>query len=90
MSSIRILNSWACLGFDACPGLPHHGYQHLSHVVRPRRVPRVVRDVDDDHVVACAVTARADYLVTGDRDLLVPGHYRKIKKSGNRGHPLFG
>ena len=54
-------------------------YQHLAHVVRPRRVPRVVRDVDDDHVVACAVTARADYLVTGDRDLLVLDHYRKIK-----------
>ncbi len=31
---------------------------------------RVCRDVTDDGILACARTARADYLVTGDRDLL--------------------
>jgi putative PIN family toxin of toxin-antitoxin system len=31
---------------------------------------RVCRDVTDDGILACTRTARADYLVTGDRDLL--------------------
>ena len=32
---------------------------------------RVCRDPDDDVVLACAVSARADYIVSGDKDLLV-------------------
>jgi putative PIN family toxin of toxin-antitoxin system len=40
-------------------------------VIQPDdRVERVCRDQDDDHVLACAKAARADYLVTGDSDLL--------------------
>ena len=31
---------------------------------------RVCRDVTDDGILACTRAARADYLVTGDRDLL--------------------
>jgi putative PIN family toxin of toxin-antitoxin system len=31
------------------------------------------RDPKDDPMLACALAARADYLVTGDRDLLVLG-----------------
>ncbi|MBI3998019.1 MAG: putative toxin-antitoxin system toxin component, PIN family [Armatimonadetes bacterium] len=35
--------------------------------------PRVVRDEpDDDIVLYCAVTGQADYVVTGDRDHLLP------------------
>ena len=30
----------------------------------------VLVDVDDDHVIACAMVARADAIVSGDRDLL--------------------
>lgn len=36
----------------------------------PVRPPRRVRDQDDDYVAALAVAARADVLITGDRDLL--------------------
>jgi len=36
------------------------------------RVPPVlVRDQQDEHILAAAVAGHADYLVTGDRDLLV-------------------
>lgn len=32
---------------------------------------RVSRDRDDDLVLACAVASRVDYLVSGDKDLLI-------------------
>jgi putative PIN family toxin of toxin-antitoxin system len=32
--------------------------------------PTILRDPDDDHVLACALCARADVVVSGDADLL--------------------
>jgi len=34
------------------------------------KVNNVCRDADDDNILACALAAEADYLVTGDTDLL--------------------
>jgi predicted nucleic acid-binding protein len=34
---------------------------------------------DNDNIIACAVAAKADYLVTGDFDLLNVKHYKGIK-----------
>jgi putative PIN family toxin of toxin-antitoxin system len=43
----------------------------LSEVVElPESVPSICRDMDDDWVIACAVVGEADYIVSGDRDLL--------------------
>jgi len=40
-------------------------------VVDPSQsVPSVCQDPDDDAILACALEAKADYLVTGDVDLL--------------------
>ncbi len=36
-------------------------------------IPRVTRDPKDDYLLAYAVVGQADYLVTGDRDLLALG-----------------
>ena len=48
-------------------------YRDATILVSPREVPRVVADdVDDDHVIAAAVAARAQYIVTGDRTHLLP------------------
>lgn len=33
-------------------------------------VSGICRDPDDDQILSCALSAEADYLVTGDRDLL--------------------
>jgi predicted nucleic acid-binding protein len=42
-------------------------------------VTGVVRDPNDDMVVACALEARADYIVTRDKDLLSLGTYEGIR-----------
>jgi len=48
-------------------------YRDATWLVTPHDVPRVVTDdVDDDHVIAAAVAARAQYIVTGDRTHLLP------------------
>lgn len=39
---------------------------------------RVCRDPDDDIVLACAMSAKADYIVSGDKDLLVLKAFRGI------------
>lgn len=42
-------------------------------------VKNVCRDRDDDNILAAASACRADYLITGDRDLLELNKYRKTK-----------
>ena len=39
----------------------------------------VGRDIRDDKFLACAVEAKADYIVTGDEDLLVLNGHEGIK-----------
>jgi putative PIN family toxin of toxin-antitoxin system len=43
------------------------------------RLPGVTRDSKDDAVIACAVEGRANYIVSGDQDLLALGEYRSIQ-----------
>ncbi len=48
--------------------------------MRPRALRRHVgRDPDDEAVIACALAARADLIVSGDQDLLVLKTYRRIR-----------
>jgi putative PIN family toxin of toxin-antitoxin system len=51
-----------------------------SEVTTGKQLPKIVsRDVKDDKFLACAYEAKADYLATGDRDLLVLKEYKGIK-----------
>jgi putative PIN family toxin of toxin-antitoxin system len=47
-------------------------FRAACHEAVPARIipPAELRDSDDVHVLACAVTAQADAIVTGDKDLL--------------------
>lgn len=47
-------------------------------VVLPPLIPKVSRDPKDDAILACAVQAHADAIVSGDKDLLSLVHYQKI------------
>jgi len=42
-------------------------------------LPGVTRDPKDDAIVACAVEGQADFVVSGDQDLLVLGVYEGIR-----------
>jgi putative PIN family toxin of toxin-antitoxin system len=47
-------------------------YSALVTLVSPTQVPRVIeRDADDDQVIAAAVAAQADLIVSGDRKHLL-------------------
>lgn len=51
----------------------------LFHVVSTSSTFREARDAKDDKVLACAVDGRADFIVTGDSDLLVLKEFRGVK-----------
>ncbi|MGB6308131.1 MAG: putative toxin-antitoxin system toxin component, PIN family [Steroidobacteraceae bacterium] len=54
-------------------------YERLAEVVEPQPLPAPTsRDSDDDHVLACALAAQADLIVSGDRDLLTLREYQRI------------
>ncbi|MGH8634161.1 MAG: putative toxin-antitoxin system toxin component, PIN family [Burkholderiales bacterium] len=54
-------------------------YAELAQLVHsPPIAPVVIRDPDDDHVLACAIAAKADLVVSGDSDLLKLGQYQGI------------
>lgn len=55
------------------------GYAALATVVVPAIIPpTIVDDPDDDAVLACAVAAEADYVVSGDPHLLKLEQFRNI------------
>lgn len=60
-------------------GLLEH-YAKLAVFITPAQIRRTVpQDADDDHVLACAFAARADWIVSGDAHLLNLKHYQGIR-----------
>lgn len=43
------------------------------------KIKSIVRDPNDDMIIACASKAGADYIVTRDKDLLTLGSYKGIQ-----------
>lgn len=55
------------------------GLAALCNIVAPTAIPStILDDPDDDHVLACAVGAAAEMIVSGDRHLLRLGGYQGI------------
>jgi putative PIN family toxin of toxin-antitoxin system len=58
-------------------------YAELARVVMPAAIPPVIlNDPDDDQVLACALAAKAQLIVSGDSDLLSLGEYQGIRITG--------
>lgn len=54
-------------------------YGQLALIVNPPTIPpQVIEDPDDDVVLACALAARADLIVSGDGDLIRVGSFEGI------------
>jgi putative PIN family toxin of toxin-antitoxin system len=52
---------------------------NIGTLVVPRnRISAVSEDPDDDRILECALSARASYVVSGDRHLLRLGAYKSI------------
>ena len=55
-------------------------YAEISTVITPTKLSgQISRDPDDDEVIACALAADCEFIVTGDNDLLVLREHRGIK-----------
>ena len=48
----------------------------ILHKLGP--IPNICGDPNDDMIIACAMDAAADYIVTGDEDLLILKRYKDI------------
>lgn len=54
--------------------------RQLAEVIEPPPLPQpVCRDPDDDHVLACALAAKVDLIVSGDADVLNLKEYQGIR-----------
>ena len=54
-------------------------YESFAHIVWPRHVPEAVGDdPSDNHVLACALEAKAKCVISGDKHLLEMGSYQNI------------
>lgn len=52
----------------------------INHVIEHTlKIANICRDAADDNIIACALAAKADYLVTGDDDLLEIKTCRSVK-----------
>ena len=59
---------------DAVQYLKDHS---LFHKIE-QKPERISRDATDDHVLALAGETNADYVITGDQDLLILKKYKKV------------
>ena len=51
----------------------------LAEIVAPRRRLKILMDEPDNRILECAVTGKADAIVTGDQAMLRLGAYRGIR-----------
>ncbi|HSW62493.1 MAG TPA: putative toxin-antitoxin system toxin component, PIN family [Dissulfurispiraceae bacterium] len=76
----RILSKKFHLGKDEITSSMEPINEAISKVIEHSiKVKDICRDAADDNIIACAVAAKADYLVTGDSDLLDLKSYENIK-----------
>jgi putative PIN family toxin of toxin-antitoxin system len=51
----------------------------IARVVKPSRKINVLKDVADDKIIECAIAGKADFIVTGDKEMLKYRGFEGIK-----------
>lgn len=64
---------------ESTPATLLRQYRALINLVRPTAIAPTSRDPDDDHVLACALGARAELIISRDNDLLDLGTFHAIR-----------
>ncbi len=67
-------------------GMPQKGVKEIIDYLRKfcesqpydRLEESICRDKDDDEILALAISAGVDYIITGDKDLLILGDFQSI------------
>lgn len=52
---------------------------NIAETVKPRRRVKVLVDDPDNRVLECALSGKADFIVTGDKAMLSLGEYKGVK-----------
>ena len=64
---------------DKTPELVVASHREVVELVHPADIaPDTVRDPKDTMILACAIGGKADYIVSGDKDLLALDIYQRI------------
>lgn len=73
--TLRVLTDKFSLSEDQLAFVSQTIQQSTLHTVPTNPMPTTCRDPDDNNVLQLAQFVRADYLITGDRDLLTLGMF---------------
>lgn len=87
VTSADILEELKCVLEEDFSQVPYDARERIlrdilsySALVIPKKITvKNLRDFQDTKIIACALEAEAEYIVTGDKDLLVLKEYARIK-----------
>ena len=87
ITSTDILAEIESVLYEDFPGVLYERIEEIirdilsySRLVVSRKITvKELRDVKDTKIIACAMSGEANYIVTGDKDLLVLKEYKSIK-----------
>ena len=87
VTSADILEELKCVLEEDFSQVPYDARERIlrdilsySVLIIPKKITvKNLRDFQDTKIIACALEAEAEYIVTGDKDLLVLKEYARIK-----------
>lgn len=87
VTSHEILEEAEAVLYEDFPEVPYNKIEEIikdilsySSVIEAGAVTvKGLRDIRDTKIIACAISAKTDYIITGDKDLLILKEYKGIK-----------
>ncbi|MFH1458549.1 MAG: putative toxin-antitoxin system toxin component, PIN family [Candidatus Omnitrophota bacterium] len=87
VTSPEIMEEVEAVLYEDFPQVPYEKIEWIirdilsySQLIIPRRVTvKRLRDSKDTKIIACALNAKAEYIVTGDKDLLALEKYAEVR-----------